>query len=174
MILLDVDRSHVLEDTGPQTLAPVGHGAVLEGSGEHQHVSGLAAHLDGVLVEVIRVIGVAGQSVRVGAEGSAAVVRVELGEEGDELEGERRSRVEDVRVGGGQLHPVVGVVEVRQLATVAGQHRVSSQAGDRAPLPQHYVADVHHNRMQSQLLKDLALVEKCPNHAVEVVMLFIS
>ena len=53
---------------------------------------------------------------RVGPEGSAAVLRVEVGEESDKLEGEGRSVVHDVRVGGGQLHPVVGVVQVGQLA----------------------------------------------------------
>ena len=53
---------------------------------------------------------------RVGPEGGAAVLGVEVGEEGDELEGEGGSVVHDVRVGGGQLHPVVGVVQVGKLA----------------------------------------------------------
>ena len=39
---LDVDGSHVLEDSCAEALAPVGHGAVLEGSVEQDHVAGLA------------------------------------------------------------------------------------------------------------------------------------
>ena len=170
---LDVDGSHVLKDAAAEPLAPVGHGAVLESSGEHQHVAGLAFHLDGVLVEVLRVIGVAGQLVGVGPEGSATVTRVEVSEEGDKLDGEGGGVVEDVGVCGWEEHAVVGVVKVGELATVAGQHGVGGIAGDRTPLPQHYVTDVQHDGVQGHLLEDLALVEEGPHHAVEVVVFFV-
>ena len=39
---LDVDRRHVLEDSGAEAFAPVGHGAVLESPVEQDHVAGLA------------------------------------------------------------------------------------------------------------------------------------
>ena len=39
---LDVDRSHVLEDSCAEAFAPVGHGAVLESPVEQDHVAGLA------------------------------------------------------------------------------------------------------------------------------------
>ena len=106
----------MLEDAGAHVLAPVGHGAVLERPVEHDHVPGLARHLDGVLVEVLLVVGVAGLVVGVGPEGRPAVAGVEVGEESDELEGEGGGGVEDVGVGGGELHAVVGVVQVGQLA----------------------------------------------------------
>ena len=53
---------------------------------------------------------------RVGPEGSAAVLRVEVGKEGDKLERHWGSVVHDVGVGGGQQHPVVRVVQVGQLS----------------------------------------------------------
>ena len=163
----------MLEDTAAEPLAPVWHGAVLESSGKHEHVAGLAFHLDGVLVEVLRVIGVAGQLLGVGPEGSATVPRVEVGEEGDKLDGEGGGVVHNVGVGGGEEHAVVGVVEVGELATVAGEHGVGGVAGDRAPFPQHDVTDVEHNGVQGHLLEDLALVEEGPHHAVEVVVFFV-
>ena len=112
---LDVDRSHVLEDSCAETFAPVGHRAVLESSMEQDHVTSLAGDLDGILVEILLVVGVAGLVVRVGPESSAAILRVEICEECDELKGEWGGVVHDVRVGGGQQHPVVGVVQVGQL-----------------------------------------------------------
>ena len=39
---LDVDRCHVLEDSGAEAFAPVGHGAVLESPVEQDHVAGFA------------------------------------------------------------------------------------------------------------------------------------
>ena len=40
--LLDVDWSHVLEDSCSEALAPVGHGTVLQSPVEQDHVAGLA------------------------------------------------------------------------------------------------------------------------------------
>ena len=71
--LLDVDGHHVLQHPGPQPLAPVGHGAVLDGPREHHHVPRLALHLDHVGVEVLHVVGVAGLVVGVGPDARAAV-----------------------------------------------------------------------------------------------------
>ena len=72
---------------------------------------------------------------RVGPEGSAAVLSVEVGEEGDKLEGERGSVVHDVRVGGGQLHPVVGVVQVGQLSCKERSDSISLSCSSIPPLP---------------------------------------
>ena len=82
---------------------------------EQDHVTSLAGDLDGILVEILLIVGVAGLVVRVGPESSAAILRVEICEECDELKGEWGGVVHDVRVGGGQQHPVVGVVQVGQL-----------------------------------------------------------
>ena len=73
--------------------------------------------------------------VRVGPERSATVLRVEVGEEGDKLEGEWRSVVHDVRVGGGQLHPVVGVVQVGQLACKERSDLIRLSCSLIPPLP---------------------------------------
>ena len=105
----------MLEDSCAETFAPVGHRAVLESSMEQDHVTSLAGNLDGILVEILLIVGVAGLVVRVGPESSAAILRVEICEECDELKGEWGGVVHDVRVGGGQQHPVVGVVQVGQL-----------------------------------------------------------
>ena len=73
-LLLDIDRSHVLQNPSPQTWAPVRHGTVLHSPGKHHHVTSLPLHLDGVLVEVVLVIRVPGVLVRVGSDSSAAIL----------------------------------------------------------------------------------------------------
>lgn len=163
----------MLEDPAPESLTPVGHGAVLQGPGEQDHVPGLPVRLHGVLVEVLLVVGIAGQLVGVGSECGGSVLGAEVGEESDKLDGERRGGVHDVGVAGGVVHLVVGVVEMGQLASCSWQDCVGSQARYLAVLTQHNVADVQDDGVLGELLEHLALVEECPGYAVEVIMLLV-
>ena len=96
--LLDVDRRHVLQDPGPEGLPLVGHRAVLHRPVEHHHVAGLALDLDHVGVELRLIVRVPGHVVGVRPERRPSVVFGEVCEEGDELHGEWRRCVHDVRV----------------------------------------------------------------------------
>ncbi len=76
----------MLQDAGPELPGLVGHGRVLDGSGEHHHVAGVALDLDGVVEELVLVRGILGHDVRVGPDGGAAVVDREVGQQGHELQ----------------------------------------------------------------------------------------
>ena len=124
-----VQGHHVLQDPTPDTLGGVAHGTVLDGPGEHDDVSRLGGQLDGVLEKLIGVLRVLGVDVGAGDNSGGPVLRVEVGEKRDHLEGEE--------VAGRQVHAalllrpkvaVVGVVEVGLLAQHAGQNGVGGKA----------------------------------------------
>ena len=68
------------ENPGPDLVALVCHGAVLDRPGEGDDVSGLGHDLDGVAVELLLVGGELGLGVRVGPDGGAAVLKGEVGQ----------------------------------------------------------------------------------------------
>ena len=137
----------MLEDPRPEVSAVVGHGTVLHGAGEHHHVSSLPLHLQRVRVEILGVVRILGDLVRARSDGGSSILLAEIlsltprntrvvylspevSDEGDELDGERRGGVHDVGVAGRVEGPVVRVVEVGQLSTLAWQDGVGRQAGD--------------------------------------------
>ena len=85
-------RDHVLQDTTPQMLSLVWHGAVLDGSREHEHVPGLRLHLYGVSEELLPVVRVPGVYVGPGQDGGGAVLLGEVSDQGHDLETHHVSR----------------------------------------------------------------------------------
>jgi len=75
-----------------------------------------------------------------------------------------------VRVAGWVEEPVVRVVKVGELSTLSWKDGVGRITGDGGPLTQHDVADVEDCWMLSHLLKNTALVEKCPDHSTEQIV----
>ena len=58
----------------PQILSFVWHGAVLDGPREHEDISCLCLHLDGVFEELISVVRIARVDVRAWTDGRAAIL----------------------------------------------------------------------------------------------------
>ena len=58
----------------PQVVSFVGHGTVLNGTREHEDISRLSLHLDGVFEELVPVIRIAGVDVGPGSDGGAAIL----------------------------------------------------------------------------------------------------
>ena len=58
----------------PQVLSFVWHGTVLNGTREHEYISSLRLHLDGMFEELIPVIRIAGVDVGAWSDGGAAIL----------------------------------------------------------------------------------------------------
>ena len=64
----------MLKDSRPKVSGFVWHGAMLNGTREHEDISRLSFHLDGVFEELVSVIGIAGVDVGPGSDGGAAIL----------------------------------------------------------------------------------------------------
>ena len=118
----------------------------------------------------LRIVGVAGLDVGGGPDGGTSVLQVEVGKQGDKLEGQGRGVVQQSRVVHGQKVPVVGVVKVRGLSFHAGQHGIGSEAGDLRVLAEDLVGDVKDDGVLHHLLEDTALAQQVPDQPTVVVV----
>ena len=116
------------------------------------------------------IVGVAGLDVGGGPDGGTSVLQVEVGKQGDKLEGQGRGVVQQSRVVHGQKVPVVGVVKVRGLSFHAGQHGIGSEAGDLRVLAEDLVGDVKDDGVLHHLLEDTALAQQVPDQPTVVVV----
>ena len=60
IILLYIDRNHVLQHPSSQLLALVGHGTVLNGSSKDNNITSFTFDLDGVGMELFLVLRIGG------------------------------------------------------------------------------------------------------------------
>ena len=101
IILLDIDRNHVLQHPSSQLLTLVRHGTVLNGSSKDNNITSFTFDLDSVGMELFLVLWIGGAVVRVRTKGGASVFFGEICQEGDKLGGKRRGCVHNVGVSRG-------------------------------------------------------------------------
>ena len=123
---------HLLKNAAADLCGVVGHGAVLDLPGEHDHVPRLALQLDGGLEEVLSIVRVARPDVGPGHHRCRPVLRGEGGQQSDNLSDQVRlnlwqhvlADLEAEHVGGRQgeaarhLWPEVAVVRVVQVGVL--------------------------------------------------------
>ena len=171
----EIEGDHMLEDARPDHVALVGHGAVLDGPREQDHVSCLSTHLDCLLEELFLIVRMSRMNVRARNNGCGSVVRSEVCDESDHLEGEEM--VGRKIHAGFSLWPevtIVGIVKVGSLAFHTRYHGVGSQAGKAAPVTQQLPPYLQDDWVRRDLGKYFTSGEETPRQACVVVVSIIS